>query len=71
MPSACGVSVSVSVALLLPGVGSVTLPGGATVAVMASEPVADLTGVGVQDAALADLVVMEAERRGLGRVLEA
>lgn len=33
--------------------------------------VADLTGVGVQDAALADLVVTEAERRGLGRVLEA
>jgi len=33
--------------------------------------VADLTGVGVQDAALADLVVAEAERRGLGRVLEA
>jgi ornithine cyclodeaminase len=33
--------------------------------------VADLTGVGVQDAALADLVVAEALRRGLGRVLEA
>jgi ectoine utilization protein EutC len=33
--------------------------------------VADLTGVGVQDAALADLVVAEAERRGLGRMLEA
>ena len=33
--------------------------------------VADLTGVGVQDAALADLVVAEAERRGVGRVLEA
>jgi ornithine cyclodeaminase len=33
--------------------------------------IADLTGVGVQDAALADLVVTEAERRGLGRVLEA
>jgi ectoine utilization protein EutC len=32
--------------------------------------IADLTGVGVQDAALADLVVAEAERRGLGRVLE-
>lgn len=33
--------------------------------------VADLTGVGVQDAALADRVVAEALRRGLGRALEA
>ena len=32
--------------------------------------VADLTGVGVQDAALADFVVAEAIHRGLGRVLE-
>ena len=32
--------------------------------------VADLTGVGVQDAALADRVVTEAERRGLGSVLQ-
>ena len=37
--SACGVSVSVSVALLLPGVGSVTPPP-LTVAVLDSEPVA-------------------------------
>ena len=37
---ACGVSVSVSVALLFAGVGSVTLPDGATVAVLLSEPVA-------------------------------
>jgi hypothetical protein len=39
--SACGVSVSVSVALLLPGVGSVTVADGATVAVFTSEPVVD------------------------------
>src|SRR4029079_5657172 len=37
---ALGDSVSVSVAVLLAGVGSVTLPGGATVAVLTSEPVA-------------------------------
>src|SRR5690242_12201096 len=35
---ACGVSVSVSVALLLPGVGSVTPPAAATVAVLLSVP---------------------------------
>jgi hypothetical protein len=39
--SACGDNVSVSIAVLLPGVESVTLPDGATVAVFASEPVAD------------------------------
>jgi ornithine cyclodeaminase len=33
--------------------------------------VADLTGVGVQDAALADLVLAEAGWRGRGRILEA
>ena len=38
---ACGVNVSVSSALLLPGVGSVTLPDVATVAVLLSDPVAD------------------------------
>ena len=38
--SAVGVSVSVSVALLLPGVGSVMPPGTATVAVFDSVPVA-------------------------------
>jgi len=32
--------------------------------------IADLTGVGVQDAAVANLVVREATRRGLGKVLE-
>src|SRR5580765_8958324 len=37
---ALGDSVSVSVALLLPGVGSVIPPAGATVAVFTSEPVA-------------------------------
>jgi hypothetical protein len=37
---ACGESVSVSVALLLPGVGSVTLADVATVAMLVSEPVA-------------------------------
>src|SRR5262249_38982319 len=37
---ACGVSRSVSVALSLPGVGSVTPRGGVTVAVLDSEPVA-------------------------------
>ena len=37
---ALGDNVSVSVAVLLAGVGSVTLPGGATVAVLTSEPVA-------------------------------
>ncbi len=41
MPTfACAVSVSVSVAELLPGVGSVTPPAVATVAVLLSEPVA-------------------------------
>jgi hypothetical protein len=39
--SAVGVNVSVSVAELLAGVGSVTPAGGATVAVLASVPVAD------------------------------
>ena len=39
--SALGVRVSVSVALLLPGVGSVVPDGTATVAVLLSEPVAD------------------------------
>jgi hypothetical protein len=39
--SACGVRVSVSVAELLPGVGSVTPAPVATVAVLASVPVAD------------------------------
>ncbi len=38
--SASGVSVSVSVALLLPGVGSVTPPGTVMVAVFTREPVA-------------------------------
>src|SRR5262249_4720344 len=37
--SACGVSVSVSVELLLPGLGSVTPLGGLTVAVLLSVPV--------------------------------
>ena len=37
---ACADKVSVSVALLFVGVGSVTLPGGATVAVLTSEPLA-------------------------------
>jgi hypothetical protein len=37
---ACGVSVSVSVALLLPGVGSVTVADVATVAMFTNEPVA-------------------------------
>ena len=32
--------------------------------------VADLTGVGIQDAAVANVVVAEAIRRGAGRVLE-
>lgn len=32
--------------------------------------VADLTGVGVQDAAVASFVVLEAQRRGLGRAIE-
>ena len=32
--------------------------------------IADLTGVGVQDAAMANLVAEEARRRGLGRVLD-
>src|SRR5262245_60477310 len=39
--SARGVRLSVSVAVLLPGVGSVTPAGGATVAVLTREPVAD------------------------------
>src|SRR5436305_14307399 len=38
--SACGVSVSVSVPVLLAGVGSVTPAGGVTVAVLARAPVA-------------------------------
>jgi len=38
---ALGVSVSVSVALSLPGAGSVTPPAAATVAVFTSEPVAE------------------------------
>ena len=38
---ACGANVSVSVALLLPGVGSVTPAAGATLAMFASDPVAD------------------------------
>ena len=38
---ALGASVSVSVALLLPGFGSVTPTGAVTVAVLTSEPVAD------------------------------
>jgi len=38
---ACGDSVSVSLALLLPGVGSVTVADGATVAAFVSEPVTD------------------------------
>src|SRR5678816_1825408 len=38
---ALGDSVSVSVALLLPGVGSVTPPGAVTVAVLINDPVAD------------------------------
>ena len=39
--SACGVSVSVSVALLFPGVGSVTPAGSVTVAVLDRFPVAE------------------------------
>src|SRR5262245_47547554 len=39
--SAWGVSASLSLALLLPGVGSVTPAGGATVAVLTRAPVAD------------------------------
>ena len=39
--SACGVNVSVSVAVLLAGVGSVVPCGAATVAVLTSVPVAD------------------------------
>jgi len=39
--SACGVNVSVSVALLLPGAGSVTPLGTVTVAVLLSEPVTE------------------------------
>src|SRR2546425_594755 len=38
---ACGVSVSVSVALLFAGIGSVTPPGTATAAVLLRVPVAD------------------------------
>jgi len=38
---ACGVSVSVSVAVLFAGVGSVTVADVATVAVFVSEPIAD------------------------------
>ena len=45
--SACGVRVSVSVAVLLPGVGSVVPPGGVTVAVLASVPVADAATLAV------------------------
>ena len=41
LKSACGVSVSVSVALLLAGLGSVTPPADETVAVLASVPVAE------------------------------
>ena len=40
LKSAWGLNVSVSVAALLPGVGSVTPPGAATVAVLDSMPVA-------------------------------
>src|SRR6478735_4835299 len=39
--SACGVSVSVSVAVLSAGSGSVTPAGGVTVAVLVSDPVAE------------------------------
>jgi hypothetical protein len=39
--SACALTVSVSVAELLPALGSVTPPGGPTVAVLDSVPVAD------------------------------
>ncbi len=45
--SACGVSVSVSVSLLFPGVGSVTPPGAVIVAVLTSDPVADADTVPV------------------------
>ena len=38
---ALGASVSISVAVLFAGVGSVTPPGGATVAVLLSDPAAD------------------------------
>src|SRR5438094_584566 len=41
--SAVGVSVSVSVAVLLPGVGSVTPAGGATVTVIVRDPIAAAT----------------------------
>ena len=43
--SADGVKVSVSVALLFPGVGSVTPPGAVTVAVFDKDPVADAATV--------------------------
>ena len=39
--SALALSVSLSVALLLPGVGSVTPPGASTVAVLLNVPVAE------------------------------
>ena len=45
--SAVGLRVSVSVAELLPGVGSVTPPGAVTVAVFASVPVAVAESVAV------------------------
>ena len=45
--SAVGLMVSVSVAELLPGVGSVTPPGAATVAVLTSVPVAVAESVAV------------------------
>src|SRR3989344_4118965 len=45
--AATAVMVSVSVALLLPGLGSVTPPGAATVAVLTSVPVADALTVAV------------------------
>ena len=44
---ACGVSVSVSVALLFAGTASVTPPGAVTVAVLLSDPVADAEMVAV------------------------
>jgi hypothetical protein len=46
--SACGASVVVSVAVLFPGVGSVTPPGAATAAVLTNTPVADGAMVAVR-----------------------
>src|SRR5262249_12166633 len=47
--SACGVRLSLSVAELLPGVGSVTPPGAATLATLTSEPVAGSEACGAAE----------------------